>query len=330
MAKPDAPSEQDLRAEVGLITSSSKWMSDAFRAWAEDDYAKVAVLAPLALEHLGKAVLWRVNPVLLVPLTPDSEQSLLGLATKPDITDPRLRTIGLALLLRRLELVTSGVALLEKGKRDRVVAVRNGAMHVGSPVQSRHVLLDCLAIIRSLLEYLGEDPKSFYGENYWSACALLDEKRTEVGHKVAAKRAKARLRLTELEKRLGQDAFQALTDALEEEAGENLDPADFGMDLHGVDRSCPECGLLGRLFGRVDAESEPDWDVGDFRESYIAGIMWKVTLYPHAFACNVCHLTLNGAEELAECAFPTAAESIELEELGEDFDPDVLGYSWSE
>ena len=55
------------------------------RTWTEDDSAKVAGLAPLAVEHLGKAVLWKINPVLVVLLSQDAEQSRMSLATKPDL-----------------------------------------------------------------------------------------------------------------------------------------------------------------------------------------------------------------------------------------------------
>jgi hypothetical protein len=159
------PSEADSAASskkwVGELTSSSKkWVADAMKAWTEEDFAKVAVLAPLAVEHLGKAVLWKINPVLVVPLSQDSEQSLMGLATKPDLADPRLRTIGLSALLRRLDQVM-GALPIDRKKCSRMVEVRNGAIHVGSPAYSRYVLLDSLALIKSLLENLDEDPEAF-------------------------------------------------------------------------------------------------------------------------------------------------------------------------
>ncbi len=61
------------------------------------------MLAPIGVEHLGKAALWRRHPALLVPLTPNAEESLHLLIGKPDLAHPRLRTIGLALVIQRLE-----------------------------------------------------------------------------------------------------------------------------------------------------------------------------------------------------------------------------------
>jgi hypothetical protein len=325
------PSEADSAASskkwVGELTSSSKkWLADAMKAWTEDDFAKVAVLAPLAVEHLGKAVLWKINPVLVVPLSQDSEQSLMGLATKPDLADPRLRTIGLSALLRRLDQVM-GALPIDRKKCSRMVEVRNGAIHVGSPTSSRHVLLDSLALIKSLLENLDEDPKAFFGDHDWSVRKLLEQQRTEVGHKVAAKLARARLHLTDLEERLGETAFREVTDLLEEQA-ELLDPEDFGTNLYAIERPCPVCGSRGPLFGRVDAEAEPDWDVeplgGGQYQVYAAGFEWKITLYPQVFTCNVCRLTLSGPEELGEAQISTAAEEVQADDLGEDFDPVLL------
>jgi len=341
MAEDEAAEEQDAvavgnvpthdrRARLRLVGSAAGWIHDALDVWAEDDYGKVAVLAPLAVEHLGKAVLWRENPVLVVPLTADAENSLFSLATQPDLASPKLRTVGLAILLRRLEQLLGGLPIDQK-QRTRLVEVRNGAMHVGTPAQSWHVLVDSLIPCGVLLERLGEYPGAFYGDRHANALTLLDEKRTEVGHLVAARLARARRRLTELEERLRDGLFKETTDRLEELAADELDPNDFGHGLLAVDADCPECGSKGRLFGRVDVSPEVDYDVeplGNGRyDSYMIGY-WSVTLSPQAFACNVCRLALHGPQELAEGRLPAARYEVEPEDLGEDFDPE--GFAESE
>lgn len=316
----------DRRAEVSLVRSAAGWMKDALNAWAVDDYGKVAALAPLAVEHLGKAVLWRANPVLVVPLKEDAEASLYSLATQPDLTYPKLKTVGLAVLLRRLEQMLGSLPIDGK-QRTRMVEVRNGAMHVGLPAQSRHILQDCLAVCGVLLNHLGRDPRAFYGpDHYASVVRLLDAKRSEVGHRVAAKFAKARRQVRELSERLDNELFMATMSQLEQSAAHALDPGDFGSDLWGVDAKCPQCKLKGRLFGRVDVDPDVDYDVeplgnGEYdSHPVIAG--WLVELSPQAFACNVCRLTLHGPEELAEAKFPANRHKISLEDLGEDFDPE--------
>lgn len=323
MTNPSHPEAAEIKvhpAVESLINSASRWMDDALKAWAEGDYAKVAVLAPLAVEHLGKATLWRTNPVLIVPLSQDAEHSLISLATKPDISDPRLRTISLAVLLRRLEQIL-GMLPIDKKRCSRMVEIRNGAMHVGSPNESRHVLLDALALCKPLLERLKEDPLIFYGEHYWTARSLLEEKLSEAGHRVAAKRASARNHLTALEERLGDILFMETTHKLEKQAAELLDPEDFGSGFYGVHQECPECRSNGRLLGRVDGDPQPDWDVeplgNGHYEPVLAGFQWELTFQPQIYICFVCRLELYGTDELSEGGLPAASSDISQEDLGE-------------
>ena len=42
---------------ASMVGSAASWIQDALGVWARDDYAGVAVLVPLAVEHLGTAVL---------------------------------------------------------------------------------------------------------------------------------------------------------------------------------------------------------------------------------------------------------------------------------
>ncbi|MFC8048110.1 hypothetical protein [Nocardia sp. NPDC057353] len=146
-----------LRDVQHLAASASVWMQEAMNAWSEDEYGKVAVLAPLAVEHLGKAVLWQKNPVLVVPLSPDAEASLAKLATRPTLTDPKLRTVGLKTLLGRIETVTGSLPI-NQSRRTRMVEIRNGAMHIASSGTSRHVLIDALMLCNAFLEQLGQEP----------------------------------------------------------------------------------------------------------------------------------------------------------------------------
>ena len=315
----DAPTR---RGERTLIGSASAWMQEALEAWSEEDYKKVAALAPLAVEHLGKAVLWRTSPALLVPLSRDAENSLFALTTKPDLDDPRLKTIGLAGVLERLIQLLSEFPIDDKARK-RMVGIRNGAMHVGSSTPSRQVLLDSLAIVRKLIEVLDIDESEFYGEHDRSASGLLDEKRTEVGHRVAARRVRAARELAAVEERL-EDAFEEWAENKQHDA-EYISPQDFGMDLQGVEQECPECGYTGRLFGRV--EVEPDIQevvpIDDQLppEAFVAG--WMIEMFPEAFECAVCRLVLNNPEELREARLPYGRNEIHRQELGYDFDPET-------
>ena len=319
---PDADREAALkRGQTTMVRSASRWMQDALTAWAEDDFPKVATLAPLAVEHLGKAALWNANPALLVPLSQDAEASLFILVERPDLTASKLRTIGLKIVLGRLDTLLGGLPIDPK-QRTRMVDIRNGAMHVGSAEQSRYVLIDALTLCVPLLARLGTGADWFYGDHKANADGLLKEKRTEVGHQVAAKRAKARMLLKRLEDQLEPDVFEEVTSSREDAAEYNIDPNDFGFgDMYAIAHDCPECGSGGRLIGSVDVTHEVDYEQVGVDDFVIRGDYYFIDLIPSAFACNVCKLTLHGQQELAACDLPSSRMDVQDHQLGPDFDP---------
>ncbi|MEU2257704.1 hypothetical protein [Nocardia xishanensis] len=295
-----------------LIDSASVWIAEALNAWSDDDYMKVGLLAPLAVEHLGKAVLWKKNPVLVVPLTSNAEASLLNLATAPNLADPKLRTVGLAELWTRLETVIGPISVA-RNRRNRMVEIRNGAMHVAVPTTSRHVLIDALTLCNQFLEWLKHDPEWFYGDHQANVKHLVAEGHSEVQHRVAAKLARARRNLTQLENRLSEAVFQETTERLEDDA-----IYDLAVEaVWAVDRDCPECGRRGRLAGPIGLDTtiyagDPDGD-------HASG--WKVTMSPDRFGCNVCRLMLDNVQELSAAGLPSWL-TIDPDDLGPDFDPD--------
>ena len=102
-----------------LVKSARAWCGSALDFWIEAEPQKTALLAPLAVELLAKAALWKTNPALLVPLTPESEASLFALSTRPDLSSPILRTIGLAQALARLDRLLSCGATAQHQRGDR-------------------------------------------------------------------------------------------------------------------------------------------------------------------------------------------------------------------
>jgi hypothetical protein len=306
-----------------MVESASRWMQDALTAWAEDDFPKVATLAPLALEHLGKAVLWNANPALLVPLSQDAEASLFILVERPDLSAPKLRTIGLKIVLGRLEALLGGLPIDAK-QRTRMVDTRNGAIHVGSAEQSRYVLIDALTVCVPLLARLSTTAEWFYGDHKINADGLLKEKRTEVDHVVAAKRAKARMLLQRLEVQLEPDEFEEVTSTRAGAAEYVIDPNDFGSfgNMYSIARDCPECGSEGRLIGTVDVTHEANYEQVGVDDFVIRGPdYYFIDLIPSAFACNVCKLTLHGQQELTACGLPSSRMDVQDYQLGPDFDP---------
>lgn len=252
------------------------------RAWANGNYDKVALMAPLALEHLGKAVLWRCNPVLLTPLGDNAEASLMSLATAPSLGSPKLRTIGLKQVLDRVEIVIEGLAIVH-GDKMRLVNVRNGATHVGAADASRDVLLDALTLTQTMLADLGVDPVTFFGQHSRDVTALPDAKRTEVGHRVLAKRAKARQRIEQLTETLGEAGYMEAVVRLEEQRDCLFSPAEFGHSLEATDVTCPECESIAKEFGTVDVSPEVDFDVEPLGGGQYAPVpmpYWEISFTP--------------------------------------------------
>ncbi len=63
----------------------------------------------------------------------------------PRLSDPKQKTVGLRLLLSRIDAAIAPLPL-DKPRRDRMVDIRNGAVHVAASATSRHVLIDSLLL----------------------------------------------------------------------------------------------------------------------------------------------------------------------------------------
>ncbi len=314
----DGPAADPSRA--ALVASASRWMGRALAGWIDDDAETVGLLAPIAVEHLGKAVLWSRNPALLVPLVSNAEQSLLILAAGPTIANPKLRTIGLGVLLDRLER-SIGTFPLSTHEKKRLTDTRNGSVHVGAKGQSAHVLRDALRLCSVLLEDIGTDPRDFFGDQYSTVTGILDARRTELESRVFAKEARALRRVTDLETQLGRTAFAEVAALLEAEAKDAFDSVILEA---AIDHPCPICKRTGRLGGFLDAEGDVEWDVekvGDTYEPYAVGF-WRLHFTPMVFGCNVCKFSVDRHDELATAKLPAEAYEIVPDDLDDDFDLD--------
>jgi hypothetical protein len=305
-----------------LVGSAKRCIAQALSAWADEDESTVAMLAPIAVEHLGKAVLWSRNPALLVPLSNNAEESLRILACQPDLTNAALRTIGLDVVLQRLSKLLDSVPWDNDG-RQVLSSTRNGSVHVGVKGSAKRVLRAALASCSVLLVELGLDARNFFGDQEGNVRNILDEQRTEVQGRVDAKIAKARNYLGFLEETLGENQFKETTDGLEAERSclDNL--WNWSTDIIGIDHSCPECGCKGRLIGHLDADPQVDWDYEPgSEEPYVSGSYWLFSLAPEGFGCNVCRLLLDSPDELRAARVPSTRIDIETTAFDEDFDVD--------
>ena len=113
------------------------------------------------------------------------------------------------------------------------------------------MLIDALTLCVPLLARLGMAADRFYGEHKADADGLVKEKRTEVEHVVAAKRAKARMLLQRLENQLEPDEFEEVVSSPQGGAEFDVDlttsAAREGGNMYAIAQDCPESGSKRRL-----------------------------------------------------------------------------------
>lgn len=320
-------SDARTRGGQNLFTAAANRMREALSAWVEEDFDRAASSAPMAVELLGKAALWAVNPTLLVPLDGKQEAALVTLATDPSLDSPSLRTIGLRVALGRLTRVFGDLPVPGK-RQDRLLECRNGSLHVGTlprsgdnsaEVVARQVLADSLTLCDFLLPHVSTEPTEFYGDRVDLAAGLLQEQRTDVEHRVARLLTHAKEGLERWREHLDDEAvWERAAADLAAGAPTAFAPEDFGSEMGAVDQRCPVCDWEGRLLGRVDIDGDVDVEGGPDGPTYSS--YWILTFYPRLFACNVCKLMLFDPQQLAAAGIATEEREVQEADLGDDFD----------
>lgn len=308
--------------EQPFVASARKWIAEALEGWAEADYAKVITLAPIAVEHLGKAALWKRNPVLLAILDRASQESFLSLATEPALDNEGLRTIGLNDVLARVPSVYKSRLPISKERKTRLIEARGGAIHAGQfpPKKAQHVLTDALTLCVWLGGMLGLNTGVLFGVNSPTAERLLDERRTERQRQVDQRLAAARARFFKFAQSIGPD-LKHDTIAQKEALTWDAVPRLINYESIGTMRQCPGCNQKGVLLG--DLELDPQVDVESTPDGLIYNAGFRYYLMPDSFYCNVCALVLQDSEELEVVGLPS--ERFEL--TGDELTEELLEYA---
>jgi hypothetical protein len=317
-----SPEQQPAGAD-DLIRAASAWAQDALAAIHDDTDHRAAVAGPMAVELLGKAALWRTNPLLvLAPDVVKDSVSVVKIASGPDLRAPRMRTIYLGDVLKKVAILLSGLPL-DQAQQDRLCDVRNGGAHAGLPGPSRQVTEDSLSVLDVLIAHLDLDPDAFYGNLSGTAATLRASYRDAIDARVQLEVVGAWVGLQALKKSLGEGDFEVLCDRRYTATDDDLDPEEFGSGFYRTARECPACSAEGRLFGRVEIDDRVDFDhekIGPGEYESIPHVYWVPSLIPDAFACNVCKLILRSAAELAAAGLPDSGFEVSEDALGPDFD----------
>jgi hypothetical protein len=269
-----------------LYESATRFLHAALRA--EDVHGHLPLLhAATAIEHLAKARLAEINPLLLA----DAKQSpsvLLWLAdeTKHALPMPRgLRTIGLD---RAIEIVGRRAALDPYRKTlDELREHRNGVAHFGEADAGAadRLLPEVLAVVRALTDGLVADPDSIFGEYRDLAAAQLAAYDEQEAREYAVRVEQAKVRFQARHPTMTGEIRGALSRELRHRGLARRETFDEQV------APCPVCGLPAHLDGEllVSIDVDADWNPDGTMYHAFPVVEYR----PFSLRCSTCGLILD-------------------------------------
>lgn len=294
-------------AEATLLAGAQRFAQSAMKArGAESD--DVALLhAATALEHLSKAFLSKRHPILI--REGSTIDLLMHAAGHSEIAQkqlPQMRSISAS---KALERCGRFIPALEGLRRDLepVIDARNDLVHIAHFVPERFskdfdLLLKACAVLLEALELKEE----FWGAFAEAVSTRLDESAKKAQIRAQEAIAAAKQAFEERWKHLEGGNLEGVLRAIEA----SYDPEEYEQQLE----ACPSCDRQALLNGYIRFEWEPDYDYSD-GQVWVSGAYPDVEFYPTDLDCNVCGLSLRGADEVA-------AGGIESNWTLQDVDPD--------
>lgn len=273
-----------------LQTSSRRWIQAALEALSRGESLDFAVHhAGVGLEHLLKAYLCSLHPVLVVEATHwPSLLHAVGQSDRAGLPASRTKSIGLKLAFERVQtLLKPKIGVTDKAF-ELVLASRNGVAHVGTHDVdgARAALATAIRIATPLLTELDIDPGRYWGHYASLVEQLANEQANEVRVSFEAKLARAK---RTFQQRFGGLAPQQRAGVVAALGATSTITSDYDLQI-----GCPACEGDGWLHGIT----EVDWDVAT--DAKTGERVATVVFYTDEFTCAVCGLELEGDEfELA-------------------------------
>jgi hypothetical protein len=251
----------------------------AFGDDAELDFA--VHHAGVALEHLLKACLVSLNASLIVDARDfDSLLHATGHGQYARTPSAHVRTIGLVEAFKRSKIVLKASLSVDEKRFSALAEARNGVAHMGvyDRSEAERILSTCLQVADVLLDNLGVEPDSYWGE--FSAVhdqlITVDADRTRARYE--AKLTNALNTFNERFQGLEGPSWEAIRTVVAASVVHELDP---------VHATCPACRETGWLDGERAVKDDYIYLGNDEYE----GGAW-VVMTPDVFRCPFCRLEL--------------------------------------
>jgi hypothetical protein len=183
-----------------LEASAKDFANRSLRAYLHADNRVILMNAACSMEHLGKAFLTGLNPVLLAEIKNGNFDSLLHLSdysTKAKTPFPR--TVGSREVFSRVQYILPGLDV-PASPLYRLIDVRDGIIHLGflSDANTHESLTAFLRYSNALYDELGIPPDERWGEHAGLVESLISQSLTEIEHEVERKIAAAKISNREL------------------------------------------------------------------------------------------------------------------------------------
>ncbi|WP_157845584.1 hypothetical protein [Kitasatospora phosalacinea] len=259
-----------------FIEGAQKAAHRAMEDHGRGDYDEFALHAGVAVEKLAKAVLVQKNPLYIVDMRGGAEMLFhLGghrLARK-------VRTIGAAETLARLRMLDVS---LPGPQLDLLIDMRNGVAHSVASSQAKSLLPTFAETVAALASEAAEDVERFWGRWTDTARTAVDDKSSQVERDVMIRIRQARHRFDDRFTGLPEGAKEQLLSA--RRTPESFDITTLPDSRTAVIRYTPVCPACGGQASTVFTLST----------STATTTIMNAT----AFACQLCGLELDGAEEI--------------------------------
>ena len=288
-----------------LFASSRSLINQSLKALENENYPEFVTFGSNGLEHLVKAALIKVNPVLIADTSNSSraEQNLLILTEGANYSLDQIKTVSLDRALNRLREFKIFQSTYEK--LSILIETRNSYFHLATkPDIDYGVIVVYIRAIDDLIQFLGFNDKWFWGTNYDLGRSLLDD---SIKHLKAIVNARLRTSKAYYKEHFGDVESALLQRGLPNLwSGEELQP-------------CPVCGSFAIFSGDHEFDFEDEWDEDGYAGTYAT----NGRFYAESMRCPICRLKLNSKEELEIAGVETVYLTDETpESLGWDEEPD--------